>query len=666
MTGTRIRTIQAWAAGAALGLALAACALVLAPGRLAAQSDSLRPYDNLVVDGIPPIPPDIVRGVGRYTEFRSAGFNSWDPVKREILISTRFAETNQIHRVKFPGGARTQLTFFTDRVGGARYGPKDPSYFVFSKDVGGGEWFQLYRYDVAGGEVTLLTDGKSRNSLGPWSTAGDRIAYTSTRRNNKDTDIYAVEPLNPASDRMVAQLEGGGWFPADWSPDDRTILVVEYVSANESYLWTVDVASGAKTLLTPKVPGEQVARSAAIFSPDGKGLYVVSDRESEFQRLAYVDLATREHTILTGDIDWDIEDIDLSPDGATMAFIANENGVGVLRLMDLRTRKPLPVPALPKGLVAGLSWHENGEDLAFNLTGATSSADVFSLNVKTGVVDRWTASETGGLNTAAFPEPELVSWKSFDGMTITGFLYRPPAKFTGKRPVMVNIHGGPEGQARPGFLGRNNYFLNEMGVAILFPNTRGSSGYGKSFLKADNGFRREDAYRDLETLLDWIKARPDLDGDRIMVTGGSYGGHSTFAVATRYPDKIACALPVVGMSNLVTFLENTESYRRDLRRVEYGDERDPKMRAYLEEIAPLKHAGNITKPLFVVQGKNDPRVPWSEAEQMIGTVKKNGTPVWYLLANDEGHGFAKKKNQDYQFYSTVMFMKKYLLRDGAL
>ncbi len=633
------------------------------PEGVHAQTDSLRPSDNLVVEGIPPIPREIINGVGRYTEFRAAGFNSWHPVKREMLVSTRFGETNQIHRVAFPGGARTQLTFFTDRVGGASFGPGNDSYFVMSKDVGGGEWYQNYRYDLATGDITLMTDGTSRNSLGTWSTAGDRMAYTSTRRTGKDADIYIVSPLDPATDRLVIQNEGGGWSPFDWSPDDKTILLMEYISANESYIWTIDVAAGTKTILTPRVEGEQVNRGGAVFGRDGKGLYITSDRGSEFQRLAYVDLATKEHTILTGGIDWDVEDFDLSPDGRTMAFTTNENGIGVLHLMDLKTRKEVPVPELPKGIVSGLSWHENGTDLAFNMSNAKSATDVYSLNIKSGAVDRWTASETGGLNTQHFSEPELITWKSFDGREITGFLYRPPATFTGKRPVMVSIHGGPEGQSRPGFQGRNNYFLNELGIAIVSPNTRGSSGFGKTFLKMDNGFLREDAYRDLETLLDWIKIQPALDGERILVTGGSYGGHSTFAVATRYADKIACALPVVGMSNLVTFLENTEGYRRDLRRVEYGDERDPKMREYLNSIAPLNHSKNITKPIFVVQGKNDPRVPWSESQQMISTVKQNKIPVWYLLANDEGHGFARKKNQDYQFYSTVMFMKKFLLQE---
>jgi dipeptidyl aminopeptidase/acylaminoacyl peptidase len=287
---------------------------------------------------------------------------------------------------------------------------------------------------------------------------------------------------------------------------------------------------------------------------------------------------------------------------------------------------------------------------------------VYSLDVETGKLDRWTESETGGLNTASFVEPELIRWKSFDEKSISGFLYKPPAKFTGKRPVIINIHGGPEGQARPSFLGRNNYFLNEMGVAIVLPNVRGSSGYGKTFLTLDNGFKREDTYKDIGALLDWIKTRDDLDADRIMVTGGSYGGHMTLAIAWCYPERIRCAVDIVGISNFVTFLENTESYRRDLRRVEYGDERDPEMRAFMEKIAPVNNAGKMKKPMFIIQGKNDPRVPLIEAEQMVATLKKQGTPVWYLMAKDEGHGFAKKKNADYQFYATVQFVQQHLMK----
>lgn len=626
------------------------------------QTSTILPADNLVVDGIPPIPKTIADAVGRYTEFRSASFLSWHPTKREMLISTRFADTPQIHSIKMPGGARTQLTFFPDRVGGARYNPKRDDYFIFSKDVGGGEWYQNYRYDLATGVITLLSDGgKSQNSLGVWSNGADHIAYNSTRRNGKDRDLWVMDPLDPTSDRLLAQFEGGGWGVADWSPDDRQLIVTEYLSINETYLWLVDVATSSKTLLTPKGGKEQIAYGGAEFSADGKGIYLTTDMNSEFQRLAYFDLTTKEYKFLTDHIKWDVDNFELSPDGKTIAFVTNEDGVGVLRLLDVESGKELSTPKLPTGVIGGLSWHPQLGSLAFTLSTAKSPSDVYSLDVKTGTVERWTYSETGGLNTENFPEAQLIKWKTFDGKMISGFLYRPPSRFTGKRPVIVSIHGGPESQARPGFLARSNYYLNEMGIVLIYPNIRGSSGYGKTFLKLDNGFKREDSYKDLVALLDWIKQQPDLDGDRIMVAGGSYGGHATLAVATFYSDKIRCAVDVVGMSNLVTFLENTESYRRDLRRVEYGDERDPKMHAFLQKIAPLNNAEKIKKPLFVVQGKNDPRVPWTESEQIVNTLKKGNIPVWYLLANDEGHGFAKKKNQDYQFYATVMFIQKFLL-----
>ncbi len=637
--------------------------LLVAATLLVAQSGEIVPGDNLVVEGVPKIPTTVAEAVGRYTEFRSASLQSWHPTKREMLISTRFGDTAQIHRVKFPGGDRSQLTFFPDRVAGASYQPTQGNYFVFSKDVGGGEWFQGYRFDLATGQITLLTDGGRSQNGGPrWSTKGDRIAYSSTRRNGKDRDIWMMDPLDPKTDRLLLQVEGGGWGAQDWSPDDKQLLITEYISVNESYLWLVDVATGEKTLLTPKGGPVKISYSGAEFSNDGKGLYGTTDKDSEFQRLTYIDLAAKQHTFLTSHINWDVDEFDLSPDGKTLALVTNEDGAGVLHLLDTATRKEKPAPKLPLGQVFGIDWHENGRDLGFNLVSNHSTSDVYSLDTTTGKVERWTQSETGGLNTENFSEAELVRWKTFDGKMISGFLYRPAARFTGKRPVIINIHGGPEGQFRPGFLGRSNYYLNELGVAILFPNVRGSSGYGKTFLTLDNGFLREDSYKDIGALFDWIKAQPGLDPDRVLVTGGSYGGFMTLAVATNYNDRIRCAVDVVGPSNFVTFLENTESYRRDLRRAEYGDERDPKMREFLNRIAPANKAQNITKPLFVIQGMNDPRVPRTESEQMAATVRKNQTPVWYLMAKDEGHGFAKKKNQDFQFYATVLFIQEHLLK----
>jgi len=416
-----------------------------------------------------------------------------------------------------------------------------------------------------------------------------------------------------------------------------------------------------KKLLTPKDGGE-VAYSAARFSRDGKGLYLTTDRDSEFHRLAYFDLATMKPEYLTSNIKWDIEEFDLSEDGKTAALVANEDGIGRLYLLELDSRKIRPVAGVPTGVIGGLRFHRNSRDVGFTVSSARSPSDIYSVDIASGKLDRWTFSETGGLNTASFALPELVQWKTFDGKTISGFLYRPdPKKFPGRRPVIVNIHGGPEGQSRPNFLGRNNYFLTEMGVAVVYPNVRGSTGYGKTFLKLDNGMHRDDTYKDIGALLDWIGQDASLDAAKIMVTGGSYGGHMTWAVATYYNDKISCSLPVVGMSNLVTLLEHTEAYRRDLRRVEYGDERDPKMREYLERTAPLNNSEKIRKPVFAVVGRNDPRVPWTESRQMLDKLKNNGTPTWFLIANDEGHGYAKKKNQDFQFYATIMFVRTYLL-----
>lgn len=641
------------------------------------SSKTLTPSDNLVIDGIPPIPADLPERIGRYTESRAAGFADWHPTKREMLILTRFADTNQVHRVAMAGGARTQMTFLPDRVNSATFEPKKGDHFLFSKSVGGSEFDQNYRYDFATGDITLLTDGESKNSEPVWSYNGQLVAYTSTRRNGADTDIYLESPADPKSDRLLAEVKAGGWQIADWSPDDKQVLVLEYISINESYLWLFDTQTGQRKELTPRPAEgkEKVSYGAAAFAKDGKGFFVTTDRESEYQRLAYLDLASGKHTYLLPNTRFDVDNADLSEDGKKIGYTLNENGISTLHVIDVAMRDGVMTasaprelkfdPPLPPSIISGLLWHPDvkQELLAFTLANARSPSDAFVWDIRNNTVARWTESETGGIPASQFVQPELVRWPSFDGREITGFLYLPDTKkFPGPRPVVVNIHGGPEAQFRPGFLGRQNYLINELGCAILFPNVRGSAGYGKTFVKLDNGLKREDSYKDISALLDWIKTQPQLDRSRIMVTGGSYGGFMTLAVATNYADRIRCALDVVGISNLATFLKNTESYRRDLRRAEYGDERDPNMAEFMERTAPLNNAQKITKPLFVVQGANDPRVPKTEADQIVSTLKKQGTPVWYLLAKDEGHGFAKKKNADFQFYATVQFIREHLLK----
>jgi len=629
---------------------------------LKAQEPVITPPESIIAENVPSIPASLAETAGRYGAYRSAGLSDWNPEKLEMLIATRFGDTPQLHLVATPGGARHQLTFYPDAVMNGRFHPNGGDYIVFSKDIGGGEWYQLYRYDLKIGDVTLLTDGKARNLMGPWSSKGDEVAYVSTRRTGKDTDLWIMNPADPKSDHLLTQLQGGGWDPIDWSPDDKHILLLENLSINESYLWLVDTTTGEKTAFTPSDAKEKISYNDGQFSKDGKGIYVTTDKDSEFHRLAFLDLATKQPKYLTSSIPWDVETFQLSHDGKHLAFVTNEAGVSVMHVRNFNFEKDESLPKLPSGVVGALRWHRNNRDLGFSVTNAREPGDVYSLEVATGKLQRWTNSETA-VKTDAFPEAKLVSWKSFDGKEISGFLYRPPsAKFPGKRPVLVVIHGGPEGQSQPLFPGRGNYYLNELGIALIYPNVRGSTGYGKTFSLLDNGFKREDTYKDINSLFDWIGAQPELDATRICVTGGSYGGHMTLAVSTFYSDRIKCSVDIVGMSNLVTFLEHTEAYRRDLRRVEYGDERDPKMHEFLEQIAPMNNIDKIKKPMMVVAGKNDPRVPVSESEQIVAALKKQGTPVWFLIGKDEGHGFRKKTNQDFQFYATVEFLKEYLLK----
>ena len=344
----------------------------------------LHPADNLVVDGVPDVPQSIADQVGRYSEFRAGVPTSWHPSRREMIIATRFGDTNQAHLVKMPGGARTQLTFFPENVYGGRFEPTKGDYFIYSKDKGGDEFYQVYRYDLATGESTLLTDGKSRNTGGVFSYKGDRIAYGSTRRTGNDVDLWVVEPMDPKSDHLLCELKGGGWGAVSWSPDDKKTLIMEEISANESYLWITDAASCDKKLLTPKGGKEKIAYGDAAISRDGRGVYVTTDKDSEFQRLAYIDLASGQHTFLTTHLNFDVDDFAQSWDGSTIAFITNENGMGVLHLMDTRTRKELAAPKLPIGLVGSLRWHKNNRDLMLSMTNSRSTTDAYSVDVRTG------------------------------------------------------------------------------------------------------------------------------------------------------------------------------------------------------------------------------------------------------------------------------------------
>ena len=633
-------------------LLIAALALPMTP----LFADAPKP-EALLADGLPSIPDELPVQTRPYMEFRTASFAGWHPTDKSMLVATRFANTTQIHRVAGPMMARKQISFEAEPVSNGQWAPQTGDVLIVQKDVGGGEFFQLYA--LRDGKLDLLTDGKSRNAFNAWSQDGELVAYSSTRRNGTDSDLYVMNPRDPSTNKMVAQVQGGGWAISDFAPDKKTAIVSQYRSVTNVDMSSLDLASGQMTPIGDHQ--KDVAIGGAEFAPDGT-LWVTSDEGADFQRLGTMDIKTGAFTPRGPTEKWDVEAFDISPDGSFIVYATNEAGVSKVKILDIKTGGARVVQGLPAGIVGSFNIAEWG-DIGIAFTSARSAADAYSIDPKYLKVTRWTESETGGLDVTKNVEPELMTIKSFDGLQVSGFLYRPdPVKFPGKRPMLMNVHGGPEGQSRPGFQGRSNYLLNEMGVAIFYPNVRGSTGYGKNFVGLDNGpFKRENSVKDMGAFLSALGKDASLDASRFGLAGGSYGGYMCYAAAVQFRDKLRATNCVVAISNFVTFLENTQSYRRDLRRVEYGDERDPAQRAKLLEISPLTRVAEITKPMFVVTGGNDPRVPASEADQIVKAIRDKGGVAWHLLGKNEGHGFAKKENVDYQFWASLMFWKQNLL-----
>ena len=619
------------------------------------------PKENLITENIPEISKDLSNQVKKYTESRGASFVSVNPTKDEIIITTRFGTTNQLHSVSQPMGARKQITFFDEPMSSGAFEPTKGEYIVYSKDSGGNEFGQLYSMNLKTLASTLLTDGgRSQNGDLTWKKDGSGFYFSSTKRNGGDRDIYYMNPNDPKSIKLILEVKGGGWSIGSLSSDGKILLVQEYISANESHIWTVDTETSTLSEVTPRTD-KNIVQTKAEYSQNPNEIWLVTDRNNEFQRLAIMDLSSKKITYYTSSIPWDVAQYTLTQDKTKLAFITNEGGVNKLYLMDTATKNYSEVKNIPIGSIGGIGFTKNGSSLFFTQSTEDSSSDVYQLKLSSDEIVRWTGSELGEMQVENMSKPKFIEWNSFDKLKISGFYYPASPKFSGKRPVIIQIHGGPESQSSASFLGANNYYTTEMGIAIIYPNVRGSSGFGKTYIAKDNGFLREDSVKDIGALLDWIALQPELDKDRIMIMGGSYGGYMTLATAFHYADRIKCSVDIVGISNFNTFLKNTEEYRRDLRRVEYGDERNPKMYSFLDKISPLNNTDKIKKPMFIIQGTNDPRVPLTEALQMRDKLKAQGNTVWYLEAKDEGHGFKKKPNVDFQRLAVIKFMENYLL-----
>ena len=625
-------------------------------------------------EGVPALPAAQLDAAQRYTRVVGHNHVGWHPTGREMLVAHRVpgASTTQLFRLRAPMAALEALTDGADPVAGARWEPTEGRYIVFARGRGGDEAFQLFRLDPETRATTQFTSDGQRHALQGWVKAPrplvvvtslplDRTAAGGSR-SEIVTTLSLMDPMAAAPARVLAELPGGGWSRGEVSPDGRQIAITNYLSAAESELWLINIASGQRERLLPAA-GETLKATHFVggWSADGRALYFTSDRAGEFRELMRVDIASGQITRLSADIPWDVGSGSTSADSRHLALIANMDGRDELRLLDAATGAARALPTLPGGSATRADFHPTRPDLALVVNSTRGPAQIHSVDVNTGAVTAWTVPVGAeGLNLAELPEQQVVRWKSFDGRVISGILTLPPARFTGKRPVVMQVHGGPEGQSKLGWQGRWNHVVLEMGVALFEPNVRGSSGYGKTFLSLDNWRLREDSVKDMGTAIDWMATHPRLDAQRVLVSGGSYGGYMALAASTRLADRIAGAVSVVGISNWVTFLQNTESYRRDLRRVEYGDERDPPMRQFLQDISPLTHVAKISKPLMVVQGKNDPRVPWTESEQIVRSLQARGTPVWYLLADNEGHGFARRENADYYFAAFMQFVQQTL------
>ncbi len=637
------------------------------------QSAVLTVPASVRAEGLPPLPASIPDALAPYASSRRAFLLAVHPARREILIWTAFGNVGQIHSVAGPGMDRRQLTFFREGVtsppstGRSVWYAPDGSYFLYAKDTGGGaETSQLFRYDPVTLQSTLVTDGKSRNGSPAWSRKAGLIAYDSTRRgghNGADRDLYVMNPLDPASARLVTEVEGS-WSVADWSPDDRELVVVQSRSGSQQQLWRIDVKTGGRKALSDA--DEYAVWRTPQYSPDGRFVYALSNRESELMRLWRCELASGTWKLVTG-ADDALENYSFSPDGRPLALAYDSPTVTRVQLRDSATLAVRAVPKLPAGqLVDRPQWRGNGSEILFTFWSPSIFGDVYSVNARTGAVARWTESEFGTFNPGSLPQPEIVQWKSFDGLMISGVLYRPPARFAGPRPVMVSIHGGPSGppaRERPRYQGRSNYFLNELGIAILYPNVRGSYGYGKAFGELDDGMKREDAVKDIGALLDWIAGQPALDKHRVMVTGVSYGGYMTYAVAEAYGDRLKAALAAAAISDFITYFQGTDPTRPQDRRAEYGDEREPEMREFLTRISPVTNASRLKIPLMIVHGQRDTRVPVGQAEEMARAARASGVPVWLTVYADEGHLlWANGVNNNFFFYTWIQFVQEHLLK----
>ncbi len=591
--------------------------------------------------------------VAQYLDIQSSGSGRLSPDGTELLYTNNATGTFQIYKLNLQTNETVQLTDFEDGVGLIGWTPQGDG-ILFGKSSGGSERTQLYWLSPDGQElVDLSQKPESVHRFGAWSPDGTKFAFSANRRHPAHFDIY-LQDLQSKEIELIYQSDESKSV-AGWSPDGRYLVISIAAASNNNDLYLWDLETKELTHLTPHAGN--ALYEAGPWTPDGAGFFVLSDQAREFSNLAYININTGLEFL--EDLDFDVEDVALSPDGKILATVVNVEGYHQIRLWRWPERGWLPTPLAPPGLLSSLRFSQDGKKLTFTLNGSRFPSDIWLYDLQTQETISLTESALAGIPAHSFVEPRLIKYPTFDGRKIPALFYLPKAaKRDGSLPVIIDIHGGPEAQARPSFSRLHQYFLHA-GYAILRPNVRGSTGYGKTFMSLDDVYLREDSVKDIAYAVQWLKQSGYADPEKIVVMGVSYGGYMVLAALTLYPELFAAGINIVGIANFVTFLERTAPYRRHLRESEYGSlERD---REFLISISPIHKVDQIRAPLFVIHGANDPRVPISEAEQIVAAIKERHGIVEYLRFEDEGHGLAKRENQIEAYTKVVEFLERYVL-----
>lgn len=595
-----------------------------------------------------------------YMRIESSASPTFSPDGSRVAFLSNASGTAQVFVIPAGGGTPKQITDFPDRVMGVRWSPKDPETLGILCDAGGNERAQLCLIRPDGSGFRELTRSpKVFHQFGDWSPDARSIVYSSNARDARFFDVHILD-LETAKSRMIFQGDAYH-YAGDWSPDGRRVIVGRLTGSFNNDLLSVEVDSGHSTLLTAH---EGLARyEAAQWTTDSKGIYCLSDHEGEFLWLARLDLATRAIRWVRRE-GWDLEEdqLVLSPDGKWAAFGVNRDGWTEIELRDLKTGALRAKPRLPMGEVTELVMSPDGRRLAFSLSGPARPSGIWIYDVERDRAKCLYQGAMADVDPDQFIEPALVRYPTFDGLFVPGFLYLPEGASEKKpAPVLIQVHGGPEAQERVGFDSMKQYWLAS-GYAVLAPNVRGSTGYGRTYTHLDDVRKREDSVRDLEAAVAWLRAQPEIDGRRIGVMGGSYGGYMVLAALTLYPDLWSAGCDIVGIANFRTFLERTSPYRRKHRESEYGSiEADGE---FLDSISPIHRVDRIRAPLMVIHGANDPRVPLHEAEQIVRELERRGRVVEFQNFPDEGHGLAKRKNRITAYGRLAEFFGRHVLANG--